>query len=94
VLYLIDPAFAKLHLSIIQSSTLLCHGWHVIIWLFKDLLWPQRDPFQVVALQILCIETVWIHSSLEEFRHAYKSHFIDADVDADAHGVVESIQIL
>jgi hypothetical protein len=40
----------------------------------------RMDPFLFGRIQIL--------------KHAYKSHFIDADVDADAHGVVESIQIL
>jgi hypothetical protein len=67
-LLLMRPTFTKVHLSIIPSSTLLCHDLHAIIWPSKALLWPQKDPFQVVASQILCTETVWIHSCLEECR--------------------------
>jgi hypothetical protein len=38
------------------------------------------DPFLFGRLQIL--------------KHAYKSHIVGADVDADVHGVVEPIQML
>jgi hypothetical protein len=68
ILLLVRSTFTNLHLSIIQSSILSCHSLHVIIWQFKALLWPQKDPFQVVASQILYTETVWIHFYLEECR--------------------------
>ena len=62
----------------------------MIIWPFKALLWPQKDPFQVVASQILCTETIWnpfLFRRVQILKHAYKSHFIDAPADADAHRV-------
>jgi len=68
ILHLMRPTFTKLHHSIIQSSTQCCHDLHGIIWPSKALLWPLKDHFQAVASQILCTETIWIHSCLGECR--------------------------
>src|SRR5882724_7964561 len=68
ILHLMRPTFTKLHHSIIKSSPQHCHDLHRIIWPSKALLWPPKDHFQAVASQILCTETVWIHSCLGECR--------------------------